>query len=636
MNITNSGLKGSEPVGQVLPIHGLFGFLLLMIALLSSGWYFYLSNTMEKFTHVDEAWSEYNEQAAIYNSDLSIIIQYLGYGGLIHHFKNYILRQSPQSLAVLHHDFSTLDHTIQNFRSHSLSVDELEQLDQLLRVIQQYQEKTTLAETLIQQGISPKDLDAQVKVNDRPAFDAIQKFRENSLLRSLNAEARTESSIIQAFHQLSYGYLMMALFVLFGAMIFFLLRAQERAKMLAQQAFHRVDNLLNSVPDAMLIVDADGKIVRCNVMSTKLFDYSSEDLLLMSVESLMPKEFRAGHATLRHSYAKNPYPRMMNSDDLLYALNSHDESFPVEISLSFDDSDAENVLFILTVRDVSEHQKQRLEITAAREKAEQALSDLKIAQGVLIESEKLAALGNLVAGVAHEINTPVGLSLTASSYLREKTKIVQQQYNEEQLTADGLDQYLAQAEESTRLIETNAMRAAELIQSFKQVAVDQTAGQLRSFDLGGYLHEIALSFYPIFKRTSIRFEVSCDEDIEMLSYPGALAQLLSNLINNSLLHAFVDGQVGSLLLQARLLNQDTVEIVCTDDGCGMDMHTKDHLFDPFFTTRRGQGGSGLGMYIVHNILQKQIQGSIQVESTLGQGSRFIVRFSRQLIVREVV
>jgi|UPI00037AC05E PAS domain S-box-containing protein len=599
------------------------GVLWLIIALLSLGWFIFLSHVNERFVAVDRAWSDYNQQSARYNSVLAELIQHLGYGGMIHHFKNYVLRQEPRYLSALKEDFTQMDALLSDFVALNLTTAEQQQVLYLRQVVAEYHQQQQLAVRLVDQGYSPAAIDQQVKVDDRPALAAIAFLRERALQRSRDAEVLTQAAIVTARHRLAYGYLMIGVFVVFGMMLLVLFRVQMQARLAAQQAFQRVDNLLAAVPDAMLIVDQHGRVMRCNSMACTLFGYSEAALIGLAVEALMPAAFRHKHEQLRRSYMAHPHSRLMGDGMLLHATHSDGHVFPVEISLSFDDS-ADALLITLTVRDVSEREQQRKETQQAREKAESALHTLKQAQTALVESEKLAALGNLVAGVAHEVNTPVGLSLTAASYLRDKSMKVLQHYHDDALTMEGLEQYLVQTEESTRLIEGNARRAAELIQSFKQIAVDQTFDMLRTFDLATYLQEIALSFQASFKRTPIVLEVHCPDDIAMHSYPGALAQLLSNIINNALMHAFPDGKAGTVSITARRNEGDIVEIICQDDGCGMDAYTTEHLFEPFFTTRRGLGGSGLGMYIVHNLVRQQLQGYIHVTSSDKQGSRFEV------------
>jgi signal transduction histidine kinase len=193
--------------------------------------------------------------------------------------------------------------------------------------------------------------------------------------------------------------------------------------------------------------------------------------------------------------------------------------------------------------------------------------------------------------------------------------------------------YAAVAGESCALIVSNIQRAAELIQSFKQVAVDQTSGARRSFELGAYLHEIVHSLSPRLKRTAHRVVIDCPAALLLFSDPGAISQILTNLLMNSLTHGYPDGRHGTLSVQARPLPDDIVELVYSDDGCGIPETHLEHVFDPFFTTRRAVGGTGLGLHIVFNIVTQTLKGSIHVESASG-ATRFRMCFPMRISALE--
>jgi signal transduction histidine kinase/streptogramin lyase len=268
------------------------------------------------------------------------------------------------------------------------------------------------------------------------------------------------------------------------------------------------------------------------------------------------------------------------------------------------------------------------EKTRANEELEQALMRLKLAQSQLVQSEKMASLGSLVAGVAHEINTPVGVGVTAASTLQEWARRLQAQHNEGKLTRSDLERFIALAGDSTQILMTNLQRAAELIRSFKQVAVDQSSGERRRFRLKAYLDEILLSLMPRMTRTGHTVTVDCPADLELDSYPGALAQIVTNLITNSLVHAFPDGRRGHIGISAR---EEPGGIVLRygDNGVGIPPENLRKIYDPFFTTRRGTGGSGLGMHIVYNLVTQRLGGTITATSNVGEGTIFEVRFPAQ-------
>jgi len=262
--------------------------------------------------------------------------------------------------------------------------------------------------------------------------------------------------------------------------------------------------------------------------------------------------------------------------------------------------------------------------SAAR--AEQALAQLQSTQQSLVQSEKLSSLGGMVAGVAHEINTPVGITLTSASMLLDASDKLQAQLEQGSLRKSEIVAYVALACESSRLILSNSERAAQLIQSFKQVASDQTSEQRRSYDLQQYLDEILASLRPSLRKHKAQVNVQCAEAITLDGYPGALAQVMTNLTMNALTHAFKDEREGGNIDIVATRIDDRVVIQFRDDGCGIAPENLGKVFEPFFTTRRGQGGTGLGLNITHNIIVKQFGGTLQVQSEPNKGSCFTLEF----------
>lgn len=252
------------------------------------------------------------------------------------------------------------------------------------------------------------------------------------------------------------------------------------------------------------------------------------------------------------------------------------------------------------------------------------IDELRQMQEHLVQSEKMAALGNLVAGVAHEINTPLGIGVTAASHLEGETKRLGDALENNTLTREGLAQFRQTALESAQLILRNLMRADKLVRSFKQVAVDQSTEEKRRIDLGVYLQEILTSLRPAMKKTAYRFELECPDGLMVTTYPGAIYQIVANLVMNSLLHGFADRALGVIRLVARCEGVDVV-LEVSDDGNGMEEETRRRIFEPFFTTRRGTGGSGLGMHIAWNLATQLLGGTITCESVPGAGARFQLR-----------
>lgn len=267
------------------------------------------------------------------------------------------------------------------------------------------------------------------------------------------------------------------------------------------------------------------------------------------------------------------------------------------------------------------------EALAAAKRAEQATLELQAAQESLLQAEKMASLGGLVAGVAHEINTPVGITLTSASGLMSATDKLQASLVDGTIRKSAMAAYVETAQSFCTLILRNSERAAHLIQSFKQVAVDQTSEQRRAYDLQKYIDEVISSLHPVLSRNHVQVVVACPQAILLDGYPGAMAQVLTNLAMNAVNHAF-KGESGARIEITAQCQQERVSILFEDNGCGIASENVAKIFDPFFTTRRGEGGTGLGLNIVYNIMAKQFGGSIVVDSVVGRGTRFILKFPR--------
>ena len=256
-----------------------------------------------------------------------------------------------------------------------------------------------------------------------------------------------------------------------------------------------------------------------------------------------------------------------------------------------------------------------------------ALTALQDAQSELVRQEKLASLGRLVAGVAHEINTPLGICVTATSHLVQELKLTREDLAAGTLDEDGLNQFLDIIDQSLRIMTTNTQRAAALVRSFKQVAVDQSSDDIRSFNLRKYLDEVLLSLQPKLKGKPVTIAIDCDEHINMASFPGAISQIVTNMVVNSLVHGFEEGQGGKIKISGKV-DGDYVEFDYSDDGVGMDSSTLAQLFDPFFTTKRGSGGSGLGAHILYNLVTGALGGTVKVVSAPGMGLHYKLRFPK--------
>lgn len=244
----------------------------------------------------------------------------------------------------------------------------------------------------------------------------------------------------------------------------------------------------------------------------------------------------------------------------------------------------------------------------------------------LAETEKMASLGRMVAGFAHEVNTPVGVAVGAVSQSRELVAELERLIAQEEVTEDDLRDRMSMLDEASQLALTNLHRAAGMVQSFKRTAVDQTSEAERRFDLAEVFEDVQKSLHNRFKNTAVRVTIDCPSGTMLFGMPGALEQVLTNLLENGRIHGFAEGKApGNISLRGRI-EGGKVRIDYSDDGAGMHPDVLAHAFEPFYTTRRGSGGSGLGLYIAYNLVTRNLGGSVHCESTQGEGTRFFIEF----------
>ncbi len=260
-------------------------------------------------------------------------------------------------------------------------------------------------------------------------------------------------------------------------------------------------------------------------------------------------------------------------------------------------------------------------LSASNLELQESLEEIHFMQRQLVESEKMAALGNLVAGIAHEINTPIGIGITAASHLEDETSRLMQLMNSGKLSKSALDAFQTDAISSVQLILSNLRRAGQLVRSFKQVAVDQSTEEAREIAVKRYLEEVLLSLGPALKKTRHQVQLRCPDDLVIFTYPGALSQIVVNLVMNSLIHGFDSVENGEIRIEANQYGDEWL-LLYRDNGVGMSDVVRQRVFDPFFTTKRGQGGTGLGLHVVFNLITQLLRGSVDCRSAPGAGVEF--------------
>lgn len=268
-------------------------------------------------------------------------------------------------------------------------------------------------------------------------------------------------------------------------------------------------------------------------------------------------------------------------------------------------------------------------LSEANNQLGKAYDDLKQAQQTLVESEKMASLGSLVAGVAHEINTPIGISVTASSYLQERVADFKSHIESKQLSRSYLNEFTVNLDESMQLLQSNLRRASELIASFKQVAVDQSSEARYNFSLADNLHQVVVSLGHKLKKSQCEVDIQCDPKLSIFSFPGSFTQIYSNLILNSINHGFDNWDKPKKITIKVEQQGEELFIDYSDNGRGIPPEILPRIFDPFVTSKRGQGGSGLGTHIIYNLVVQLLKGRISCASEPGQGAQFHIRLPIQ-------
>ena len=398
---------------------------------------------------------------------------------------------------------------------------------------------------------------------------------------------------------------------------------------------------LNQTPNvAVQWYDSKGRVLMWNKASEAVYGYSAAEAVGKTIDQLFytPAQFSDFLDMLRRmrrDQTVGPYEAsFQRRDGRLGYLLSTTFCIPGELNehqfACMDIDITEQKMAEQALQEVNQTLEQRVDertaaLTQTNHELKQAMQTLQHTQVELLRSEKLAALGAMVAGIAHELNTPIGNSVMAASTLQDHSKTLATEIRNGALRRSTLDKFIEHNQTATDILIRNLFRASELISSFKQVAVDQTSEQRRTFRLLELVNEILLTLHPTLKKTPFTVEVDVPEGLWLESYPGPLGQVLVNLINNALTHGFDGYAQGGIWINARALDREWIELAFSDNGCGIPEDNLQRIFDPFFTTRLGQGGSGLGLNITHNLVSGILGGSLSVSSVPGQGTCFVLR-----------
>lgn len=401
----------------------------------------------------------------------------------------------------------------------------------------------------------------------------------------------------------------------------------------------RYKTILQASMDGFAIIDNAGVYVDVNETYLSIFGYSKNELLgkgseLLSVpgESHKIKDYfeiikRKGSARFE-TIVKKKSGEIIDVEASIYRLSTADGYYCVFIRDITERKKNEERIKSINIDLENRVQLRTIELEEKSRVLEDSLRKLESAQHQLVVSERMAAIGSLVAGVAHEINTPLGVGVTAASYIETSAINLKNDIDSGLSDREKIKTFVNNMNESASLLMSNLTKAAELVQSFKQVAVDQTSGEKRTFKVREYLESIVQSLHPYTKKFPIQIIIECPDDLIIDSYPGGLSQVMTNLINNSIVHAFpVEREE---IIKIRVFSEwETLVIEYSDNGNGISSEIIDRIYDPFFTTKRNEGGSGLGLHIVFKIVTEQMRGKMICESTPGIGTVFSMKFSHK-------
>jgi signal transduction histidine kinase len=424
-------------------------------------------------------------------------------------------------------------------------------------------------------------------------------------------------------------------------------RLDEQTRGLKLQAEYN-EVLFKLSPLPVIVLDPRAKqMIDCNDAAIAIYGHGTREATLNTTVSMVSTPLQydgtpSELAIVRHeeaALAGTPQVydwRHRRPDGSVFDAEVHltrfgPEDAPLMLASLFDVTERKaNAAALQRMNDVLETRVAERTRDLARSNAELSatVEQLKRAQGELVRSERLASLGSLVAGVAHELNTPLGSALLVATTLGDGIEELRRKLESGELKRSSLDAFLEQQAEAQALIVRNARRAAELIGRFKQVAVDQTSEQRRRFDLAEVVDEVIGTLQPRLRKTPHHVAVDIPPALAMDSYPGPLGQVLTNLVMNALLHGLGE-RSGEVRVQARAIDDDHVALSVSDDGVGIPPEHLARIFDPFFTTKLGEGGSGLGLHIVYSLVQRSLGGRIDVESPPGGGARFTVVMPRR-------
>ncbi|MEA1891523.1 MAG: PAS domain-containing sensor histidine kinase [Campylobacterota bacterium] len=420
----------------------------------------------------------------------------------------------------------------------------------------------------------------------------------------------------------------LGIFLAINIFMFVLLYSIRKSEKNAEKELAQSEQRFKALHEARsggIVIHEKGVILECNHRLTEIFGYSYEELIGYNGLLLMSDDSRDMVIRNIASGYEKPYKA--------FGVHKNGTKFPIRI-------EGREIMYkgrhtrVVEFNDITQEEKLNeelsilntqleLKVQERTQKLEDSFKELEQTQKHLIETEKMASLGSLVAGIAHEINTPIGLSITSMTHFISQTQKLNKLHKNEDMSEEDFLKYMQDADKLAEVTYENLKRAAELVKSFKQISIDQTSEHSRDFNLKKYIEGVLLSLHNRIKQTQIQVEVNCPSELNINSYPGAFSQIFTNLIMNSLIHAYDIGEKGLISLNFELKDSNLL-FTYKDDGKGIGQENLKHIFDPFFTTNRAHGGSGLGLNIIYNIITVQLKGSVMCQSEEEQGLTFTI------------
>jgi len=403
-------------------------------------------------------------------------------------------------------------------------------------------------------------------------------------------------------------------------------RVLDRTYELEQQrAF--TETIINTAETLIFVLDNRGCFVRFNGACERLTGYRFEELRDRPIWAYVIPPERRAEVQLKHENQTSP-DKLQRMLEVEWLTRDGQRRLISWCNAMLTDEAGRLQYMIGTGIDITERKRAELALIDANQNLSHTIATLRDTQSQLVQSEKMASLGALVAGISHEINTPIGIGVTSATTLQEEFKGLSRAFDGGTLKRSSLERFIAHGLNGCDILVNNLLRAAELIRSFKQVAVDQSSEEWRHLNLHDYIDEIILSLKPRLKGSTVQVLNASNRHLTIRTHPGAIYQILSNLLLNALTHAYEPGQPGRIRISAEQVGEE-LQLDFADDGKGISSDIEDRIFDPFFTTRRGAGGSGLGLHIVYNLVAGTLGGVIHLVKHAGPGTTFRIRFPLQ-------